>query len=205
MGSHPEFAEIAVNIFAVIVAFCAFLYQASSLQKMVILPVKILPFCSICIIYENLLSIADSKLAVEEDSFFVKLGYCLTSLIVPMFCITLFEIPYRLYETRSAQFFFIRFDETSETDHGPFGSFALLCTMRVFSIGLFALNILVYYNIGFPNKENENEAGFLSLSDDQSLRRVLFLIPRIFLSFTAIVSSVAVMRYVLFYKIMTFT
>lgn len=188
-GHPPKTYELIIYVFIMVIVAWCFYYQLRHLQKMTILPVYILPFCTICIFYENLILALGTL--VGNDSIPAFIAYVLHSFQIPILLTSMVEVCYRLYETRSAQFFFIRFDEAESGDFSPVGALAFLYGMRIVSIGLLGINLHIHFGHG----DQIRTGGYYVLARNvNNLELWLSLIPPMVLSFFSIVVSVAAIR-----------
>ena len=194
MGEPPEGDwEPYVHYTLAGLAVLAFLYQVIYLQKMTILPVYIIPIASLCIAYVNIALALGTR--IGKDGAVAYISYICMSLTIPILLTTIVELSYRLFETRSAQFFCIRFDEAEGEEYSPTGATSYLVGMRILSLGLLAINILVYFE--FIPGDNTIYGGYIALEQNPSnLHLWLSLVPPMVLSFFSILVSIAVIRYV---------
>ncbi len=82
--------------------------QLIFLQKLIIVPVRLLPLLSFCMCYENiLLGMGDW---IDASSDVASAGNVFHSLQIPLFVIILYETTFRLYQARSLQLACLRFD-----------------------------------------------------------------------------------------------
>jgi len=188
-GESPTDAQFIVYVIIMAMMTIFFYYQVRHLQKMTILPVYLLPFGTFCMFIENLCLALGSQIRNESTGAYI--AYIFHSFNIPILLTCMVEVSYRLYETRSAQFFFIRFDEAESEAFTPMGSLAFLYGMRFLSLSLIALTVTV--NFVAPDLET---GGYLTLAKDvTSVPLWLSLIPPILLSLVCLVVSVAVIRY----------
>ena len=198
VGTSPGGPDLGMYIASIVLCTVSLFYQLTTLQKMTILPVRILPFATICWIYENLLLALGSKISSSERSFFANLMYLAVCFEIPILFTVTFELAYRLYETRSAQFFCIRFDELDvENDRAKrttaTGALSFLWGMRLLAVGLFIVNVFVNWDLSRVDKVNQG--GLIDLAKpggSQNLALWLSLVPPIALGSFALVISISV-------------
>jgi hypothetical protein len=188
-GEDPTTLQFIVYVIIMALMVICFYYQVGHLQKMTILPVYLLPFGTFCILFENW-ALAMGSL-IHEESAGAYIAYIFHSFNIPILLTCMVEVSYRLYETRSAQFFFIRFDEAESEAFTPVGSIAFLYGARLLSLSLLVLTMAVDFR--YPKLET---GGYITLVENvTSLPLWLSLIPPILLSIVCLFVSVAVMRY----------
>ena len=112
--------------------------QLVFLQKLIIVPVRLLPLLSFCMCYENVVLALGDWVASESPA--VISGNVFHSLQIPLFVIILYETTFRLYQARSLQLSCLRFDLGGSV-HGALAELSLW-GMRVLAAALFTMNIL---------------------------------------------------------------
>ncbi|CAN0250661.1 unnamed protein product, partial [Ectocarpus fasciculatus] len=163
-------------------------------QELKIVPVYLLPFLSFCICFENFALYRQEN--IEEDGSVATAGKVFHSFIVPLFVMLLFEVPFRLHETRLAHFGCIPFEQG--TDMPSFAAQLVLITERVIALGLFAMNIIVNFN--FVREEDKHSfsgiGGYKTLAEHRrSLHLWLSLIPSMALSVLGIYICFVLYKY----------
>jgi len=113
-GNPADFTQRVVYILFASAVGALVPVQLVFLQKLIILPVRLLPLLSFCMCYENvLLALGDS---VGKTDNVVMAGNAFRSVQIPLFVIILYEITFRLYQARSLQLSCLRFDLGGSTD-----------------------------------------------------------------------------------------
>lgn len=128
-------------VFAVICAISAIL-QLRFLRKLRILSVYLLPVLSFCMCYENILLYLSDN--IDNDSTAANTGKVFYSMQIPLFLLIVFEVPCRLHEARSVQFFLIPFDQEKEVSKLP--GELIISFMRLLAAGAFAINMFVNFS-----------------------------------------------------------
>ena len=137
-------------------------FQLVFLQKLIIVPVRLLPLLSFCMCYENVvLALGDW---VTSDSPAVISGNVFHSLQIPLFVIILYETTFRLYQARSLQLSCLRFDLGGSV-HGALAELSLW-GMRILAAALFTMNILA--DFAFLNGTTTLNTHILVLISDSS-------------------------------------
>ena len=113
-GNPADFTQRVVYILFASAVGALVPVQLVFLQKLIILPVRLLPLLSFCMAYENVvLALGDS---VSKTDNVVMAGNAFRSVQIPLFVIILYEITFRLYQARSLQLSCLRFDLGGSTD-----------------------------------------------------------------------------------------
>ena len=113
-GNPADFTQRVVYILFASAVGALVPVQLVFLQKLIILPVRLLPLLSFCMCYENVvLALGDS---VGKTDNVVMAGNAFRSVQIPLFVIILYEITFRLYQARSLQLSCLRFDLGGSTD-----------------------------------------------------------------------------------------
>jgi hypothetical protein len=187
--------KVFFMIFAVIAAIL-FIYQLKKLLRMKILPVYLLPFLSICLFWENIVLFLG---AVVQDNTIIDISYVLYSLIIPLFVIIIFELAYRLFEARSANFLWIPFDERGTDDDSAGTNYVALATLwfvRLCAIALFILNIIKSFSLFDYDSNIHGRNGYKALETHPlSIDYWLSYIPPIFLSIISLVVGISLYSY----------
>lgn len=194
-NDSTELGMVFFMIFAVIAAIL-FIYQLKNLLRMKILPVFLLPFLSFCMLWENIILYLGSDV---QNNTIIDVSYVLYSLIIPLFVIIIFELSYRLFEARSANFLCIPFDERG-TDNDSLGTnYAALATLwfvRLCAIALFGLNIIKSFSLFGYDSNIHGRNGYKALeSHPLSIDYWFSYIPPIFLSVISIVVGISLYSY----------
>lgn len=138
---HGAVTQYLFLALAVVCALTAII-QIRYLRKLKILSVYLLPVLSICMCYENVILYLSDR--IKEGSGAADVAKVVYSMQVPLFVLILFEVPCRLHEARSVQFFLIPFDQEKEVWRFPAALFST--TMRLLAAGAFAINLLVNFS-----------------------------------------------------------
>lgn len=194
INSSELYQQILLFVFGAI-AIILLILQVILLLKINLICVKLFVLLSFCIAYENFTLFANNFDALSTDSVYAANFF--QALITPLFIIFLFEITLRLYEARSAVFFFIPFDQGAQ--YVQFRMAVLLWSVRLLAIGLFIINILVNYSLISYNGTDgpiAGNGGYISLSEHSNSNVLwLALIPPITLSTIGILICIQVYRY----------
>ena len=189
--SNQKYESILFVAFAVIAGILGTL-QLVFLQKLMIVPVLLLPFLSFCICFEN--SVLSQGNNVTPTSPLAQAAYVFHSFQIPLFVITLYEISFRLHEARSAHFCCIPFDQGPDITNIP--GTTSLWVVRLIAAGLFVMNIFVDFSLAkVPHSPDTGRGGYASLANDPTSKSLwLALIPPIFLSIIGIVIGIIVYK-----------
>jgi len=112
---------------------------------------------------------------------------------LPLFFLVIFELPFRLHEARSAHFMCIPFEQGEELAGAI--AFMSLYAVRVFSLGLFVINVLVNLTLLNDESGDVGVAGYASLHNENSIHFWLSLVPSMALSALALFVSILMQRY----------
>jgi hypothetical protein len=163
-----------------------FTMQILYFQELKIIPVHLLPLLSFSMCFENLCLFRQNDLSVHSDA--AQAAYFFQALIVPLFIVIVFEVPFRLHEARLAHFGCIPFEQGTDMPH--FAATAALWMVRLFAVGLFIMNIIVNYNFVPDQQELAGRGGYRSLAHHhRSLQLWLALIPPMVLSALSLLMS----------------
>lgn len=134
-------SRILFIIFAIICLIVAII-QLKYLRKLKILSVYLLPLLSISMCYENILLFLSDQ--IKSNSIESEIGKVLFSLQIPLFLLITFEVPCRLHEARSVQFFLVPFDQEKEVS--KLSGEIIIIIMRLLAIGALILNLFVNFS-----------------------------------------------------------
>ena len=128
-GNQTDFTQRVVFILFASTIGALVPVQLVFLQKVIILPVRLLPLLSFCMCYENVV-LALGDLVSKTDNV-VMAGNAFRSVQIPLFVVILYETTFRLYQARSLQLSCLRFDLGGSTDSflaelSLWGAFGLL-------------------------------------------------------------------------------
>jgi hypothetical protein len=158
-GQKNDYAYMPI-MFIVFAVISAILGTTSVifLQKLIILPVFLLPLLCFCICYENtLLSFGER---INSTSNLAYAGNVFQSLVVPLFLLIQLETCFKLYQSRSFQFCCIRFDQDKSVARmSSLAAIVLLWSVRVIASGLFVMHILASFSDSLPEKQSCYVAG----------------------------------------------
>lgn len=179
-GETDYYERILFVAFAVIAALCC-VVQLIFFQELKIIPVYLLPFLSFCICFENICLYRQEN--HSDNSSIVHAAYVFHSFIVPIFIMLVYEVPFRLHETRLAHFGCIPFEQGSDMPQGA--SRLALVSERFIAVGFFVMNIIVNFDLFKENDKSDFSGigGYKTLAEHpRSLQLWLSLIPSITLS-----------------------
>jgi len=142
--------------------------------------------------FENcVLAIGDR---ISERSVLAKFVFVAQALILPGLILAVFEIPFRLHQSRTAHFLCIPFEQ-GELMSGYIASISLWC-VRIYAIGIFAVNILVNFDLLHDEDKDAGIAGYETLGEStKSVHLWLALLPSLLLSAFAILIAIVMQRY----------
>lgn len=192
-GNNSDAVAVYTPAFLAIACIAAILFflQLRYCQKLKILPAFLLPFCSFFICFKNVVLWRTAYLSPNSDVS--EVGYVFSSFVVPLMITIIYEAAYRLHEARSAHFLFIPFDQNLDVNIPALLS---LWAIRIIALGLFVMNIIVYFGFYSGVDDAIGRGGFITLSQQpQSTFLCLSLIPPIFLSALGLVVSLSIYRY----------
>ena len=181
--SHDYSAQILFMAFAV-VACVLFIIQVTSLQKLFLLPVFLLPILSFCVCFENIILFLGN--GVDSNSEVAAAANVFHALEIPLFVICLYEISFRLHEARSAHFFCIPLDQGPNVTN--LVAILFLWLVRLLAACLFILNILVDFKfVSYDDVPLVGQGGYPYLAlHSTSTALWLALIPPIVLTFVGL-------------------
>ena len=174
-GDTQLYERILFVGFAVICAILCIL-QFLYYQELKIVAVYLLPFLSFCMCFENVVLYRQEN--IGEHSGVATAAKIFQSCIVPLFIMMVYEIPFRLHQTRLAHFGCIPFEQGKDFPKCV-AHFALIVE-RTIALGLFVMNIIVNFN-SLPEDDEHKYSGiggYKTLSEHRrSLQLWLALIP----------------------------
>lgn len=191
VGEEINDLEFAFFVSFAVIAFTLFIIQAGFLQKLRMLPVILLPAISFLICFENCVLTRGSSLGKKSALAVVTL--ILHAMILPLMVLTMFELPFRLHQARTAHFLCIPFEQ------GVISRDIAKCAlwgMRLMAVGLFVVNILVNFDTVAVHKNSKSRlTGYTSFGKKySSLQLWMSLLPAVFLSILAIVIAMVMQR-----------
>jgi hypothetical protein len=193
LANEEEYARIMFIVFAAIAAILGSV-SLLFLQKLIILPVFLLPLLCFCVCFENVLLSLGSTISSTSDLAYA--GNVFSSLKVPLFVTILHETSFRLYQSRSFQFCCIRFNQNNSTIYSYAAIFSLW-SMRLVACGLFVMSILANFLFVPSDRQCDvaGRGGYVSfVKDPECLTLILSLFPYMFLSFTSIMVGLILVR-----------
>jgi hypothetical protein len=183
-GETQLYERILFVAFAVICAILAIL-QIIYYQELKIVAVYLLPFLSFCICFENVVLYRQEN--INDHSSVATAAKVFHSCIVPLFVLMVYEVPFRLHETRLAHFGCIPFEQGK--DMPKCVSHFALTIERTIALGLLIINIVVNFNLVPEDDENDFSGigGYKTLVEhSRSLQLWLALIPSMTLTLISI-------------------
>lgn len=179
-GEADYYERVLFVAFAVIAAILCVL-QIIFYQELKAIPIYLLPFLSFCMCFENIALYRQER--IDDFGSVAAAAKVFQAFIVPLFVMMVYEVPFRLHETRLAHFGCIPFEQGS--DMPLYVAYSFLWMERVIAAGLFVMGIIV--NFDFVKESDENEfsgvGGYKTLSEhSRSLQLWLSLIPPMSLS-----------------------
>lgn len=182
-----SYMPIVFIVFAVIAAILGTV-SLIFLQKLIILPVFLLPLLCFCICYENTLLSYGNQ--INSMSNLAYAGNVFHSLSTPLFLLIQHETSFKLYQSRSFQFCCIRFDQDkSVTRVSSIAALFLLWGMRIIACGLFVMKLLAAFNDSLPEEESCDvaEQGYMCLCVcEKYMRMYIFLYTHTYKSYMRI-------------------
>lgn len=193
-GGETEYYErILFMAFAIIAGILCGM-QLIFYQELKLVPVYLLPFLSFCICFENIALYRQEN--IGENSSLATAAKVFHAFIMPLFVLLVYEVPFRLHETRLAHFGCIPFEQGS--DMPDFIALFFLWFERAIAAGLFVMGIVVNFNLLPEDEDSEYSGvgGYMTLAKHpRSLHLWLSLIPPMFLSAMAIYICVVLYKY----------
>jgi hypothetical protein len=179
---NKYYEEILFMGFAVI-AFILFFVQVLYLQELKLIPVYLLPLLSFCVCFDNICMFRQGRLnSSAEDA-----AYFFHACIDPLFFMIVYEVPYRLHETRLAHFGCVPFEQGHEVP--SIARAVAIWGPRLVAAGLFVLHILANFDI-VDDYLYAGRGGYVMLAEHQSSIQVWFsLVPSMATSAMAIYIS----------------
>ena len=173
------------------ITFMFFIIQVLYLQKLSMLPVILLPIISFLMCFINCVLCRGGDIGGMSPLAVITL-IC-QAMILPLMVLTMFELPFRLHQARTAHFLFIPFEQ------GPVFSRDIaktaLWAMRVFAVGLFVVDIIANFNFRINRDGKAGLAGYSAFGKDrQSIDLWLSLLPSVLLALLAVTISVLMQR-----------
>lgn len=193
LGEKNALHETIIFSILSAVSFFIMLIQIFYLQKLKSLSVRVLPLLTLLVSYENACSAAGD--VMSSNSIFAKFSVIVIAIILPLFFVVLFELPFRLHEARSAHFMCIPFEQGEVMS----GSIALasLVSVRVFAFGIFVVNALVNLDLLEDENSQAGLAGYANAQEElESVHFWLSIVPSVALALLALFISVLMQRYV---------
>ena len=175
------------------ISFILFIVQVNYMQTLSMLPVIVLPVISFLMCFENCVLCRGSSVGGMSPLAVITIIF--HSMILPLMMLTMFELPFRLHQARTAHFLFIPFEQ------GPLFSRDIaksaLWAMRVFVVGIFVVDIIADFNFRVNKDGKAGLAGYSAFGNDRhAIDLWLSLLPSVLLALLAITISVIMQRYV---------
>lgn len=192
LGEKNALYETVIFSILSAVSFFIMLIQVLYLQKLKSLSVRVLPLLTLLVSYENACSAAGD--AMSTNSIFAKFSVIVIAIILPLFFVVLFELPFRLHEARSAHFMCIPFEQGEVMSSSI--ALASLVSVRVFAFGIFVVNALVNLDLLEDENSRAGLGGYANAQEElESVHFWLSIVPSVVLALLSLFISVLMQRY----------
>ena len=191
LGEENKLYETIIFIILSGICFLLVLIQVIYLQKLKGNSVRMLPVLTLAICYESACNGAGDTMS--NDSGFAKFSVSVLAIILPMFIVILFELPFRLHEARSAHFMCIPFEQ-GEALSNTIASISLY-SVRTVALGIFVVNLLVNLDLLHDENNRAGLGGYATAENElNSVHFWLSIVPSMVLAALSLYISILMQR-----------